>query len=78
VADFIIPDVEESLLLRLQERARKHGHTAEAEARQILTEVLQPQRGGVWEQVNAFRRRLAASGRSFSDSTDLLREDRDR
>ena len=78
MAELIIPDVEDALLLRLQERARIHGHTAETEARQILADVLEPQRGGVWEQVNALRRQLAASGRNFSDSTDLLREDRDR
>lgn len=31
-----------------------------------------------WASINAFRERLAASGRTFSDSVDLIREDRDR
>ncbi len=31
-----------------------------------------------WAGINAFRERLAASGRVFSDSTELIREDRDR
>ena len=31
-----------------------------------------------WQQVNAFRERLAKSDRTFSDSAELLREDRDR
>jgi hypothetical protein len=31
-----------------------------------------------WAAINAFRERLAASGRVFSDSTELIREDRDR
>jgi hypothetical protein len=31
-----------------------------------------------WARVNEFRGRLAASGRVFSDSTDLIREDRER
>ena len=31
-----------------------------------------------WAAVNAFRERLAASGRTFGDSTELIREDRDR
>ena len=31
-----------------------------------------------WASINAFRERLAASGRTFSDSVELIREDRDR
>jgi len=29
-----------------------------------------------WAAINAFHRRLAASGRAFTDSADLIREDR--
>ena len=78
MAELIIPNIEEAVLQLLQEEARRHGRTAEAEARSILAGVLQPRRPDVWDRVNAFRRQLAASGRTFSDSTDLLREDRDR
>jgi hypothetical protein len=31
-----------------------------------------------WQAINAFRQRLVASGRSFSDSADLICEDRNR
>ncbi|MBL8823572.1 MAG: hypothetical protein JNJ77_13365 [Planctomycetia bacterium] len=31
-----------------------------------------------WARINAFRERLAATGIKFSDSVDLIREDRDR
>lgn len=31
-----------------------------------------------WAAINAFRERLAASGRVFTDSVELIREDRDR
>lgn len=31
-----------------------------------------------WRPVNAFQEQLAASGRTFTDSTDSIREDRDR
>jgi hypothetical protein len=31
-----------------------------------------------WASINAFRERLAASGRVFTDSVELIREDRDR
>jgi hypothetical protein len=30
-----------------------------------------------WAEINAFRERLAASGRNFDDSTEYIREDRD-
>jgi plasmid stability protein len=74
----LIPDVGEALLRHLQQRASSHGRTAEAEARMILAEALQPTPPKAWAHVNAIREQLAASGRAFSDSTDLLREDRDR
>lgn len=31
-----------------------------------------------WASINAFRERLAASGRTFGDSVEQIREDRDR
>jgi len=74
----MIADVEETVLARLQERASSHGRTVEAEARAILQEVLQTPVDPRWQRVNAIRDHLAASGRTFSDSADLLREDRER
>lgn len=49
--------------------------------------VVQPKANGTsatapvadaWAAINAFRERLAASGQVFSDSAQLIREDRDR
>jgi plasmid stability protein len=74
----LIPEVEETLLIRLRERAAAHGRTPEAEAKRILLESLPPPGARVWAEVNALHDRLAATGRSFSDSAELLREDRDR
>jgi plasmid stability protein len=78
MASLLIPDVEESTLSRLRERAAAHRRTLEAEAKAMLEELLQAPPAPIWERVNAFRNRLAASGRSFGDSAELLREDRDR
>jgi plasmid stability protein len=74
----LIPEVDETLLVRLRQRAAVHGRTPEAEAKLILLESLPPPGPQVWAEVNALHDRLAASGRSFSDSAELLREDRDR
>jgi plasmid stability protein len=76
--ELVIPDVEEMVLQCLQQRASVHGRTPEAEAKVILQEVLEPKKRDAWTPVNALRKRLAVSGRRFSDSTDLVREDRER
>lgn len=78
MAELFITDVEDPILRELQERASAHGRSAEAEAREILAEALQLKKQAAWAQVNAFCDRLAASGRTFSDSTELIRENRDR
>lgn len=78
MASLLIPDVEENTLSRLHERAHAHGRTPEAEAKALLEGLLQASPAPIWDKVNAFRNRLAASGRYFSDSAELLREDRDR
>jgi plasmid stability protein len=78
MASLLIPDVEENTLSRLRERATAHGRTPEAEAKAMLEGLLQASPAAIWDRVNTFRNRLAASGRSFGDSTELLREDRDR
>jgi plasmid stability protein len=74
----LIPDVQENTLNHLRVRAAAHGRTPEAEAKAILEQSLQAPSASVWDQVNLFKERLAASNRSFSDSADLLREDRER
>jgi plasmid stability protein len=76
--ELLIPDVDEAVLNRLQERATAHGRSPQDEAKAILMEATSPRRTEAWQEVNAIRQRLAASGRTFSDSTELIREDRRR
>lgn len=78
MAELIIPDVSQALILRLSEKASRHGRAVEAEARVILEEMLLQDSESVWMEVNLFREQLAGSGRAFSDSVALLREDRER
>jgi plasmid stability protein len=72
----LIPDLDETVLTRLQARACQSGRTIEEEARAILAEAPSPD--PFWEQARRLRERLAATGRTFSDSAELIREDRDR
>jgi antitoxin FitA len=78
MAELILTDVDEEVLHQLLGRAAGHGRTPEDEAKVILSEVLQGDTPGVWAKVDAIYSRLAASRQTFSDSADLLREDRDR
>ena len=78
MAELVLTDVDDMVLHHLQERATRHGRTPAQEAKAILTEAVRGQRPDVWAPVDEIYRRLAASGQTFSDSADLLREDRDR
>lgn len=72
--DLVLSDMNETILHRLQERASRCGRTPTEEAKAILADVLQSNGLGTWTQVDAIYSRLAASGRTFSDSAGLLRE----
>ncbi|MHB1422230.1 MAG: FitA-like ribbon-helix-helix domain-containing protein [Gemmataceae bacterium] len=78
MTQLLIPDVAENLLQQLRERAARQGRSVETEARIILENALRPDPATAWTEIDAFRQRLAASGRTFSDSTELIREDRER
>jgi plasmid stability protein len=76
--ELLLTDVDDGVLEDLRQRATRHGRTPAEEATEILAEALRSKRHDVWEPVDAIYQRLAASGRTFTDSADLLREDRDR
>ena len=78
MADLVIADVDAAVLVQLAKLANRHGRTASAEAKVILSEALQTAQVDPWVGVDAIRERLAATGRTFSESADLLREDRNR
>jgi plasmid stability protein len=78
MAELVLTDVADDVFHQLQERATSHGRTPAEEAKAILSEAFHGRGQDDWAQVDAIYRRLAASGRTFSDSADLLREDRDR
>jgi plasmid stability protein len=78
MAELVLTDVEDGVLDRLQMRAARHGRTPAEEAKAILLEALRGRDAVLWVPVDAIYHRLANSGRTFSDSAELLREDRDR
>lgn len=78
MSQLVISGIEEATLEQLRQRAAAHGRPAEVEAKEILQEAVHAWRATQWAQVNAIRNELATTGQTFSDSVDLIREDRDR
>lgn len=78
MAELVLTDVDDVVINHLQERATRHGRTPAQEAKAILAEAARGQRPDVWAPVDEIYQRLSASGQTFSDGADLLRQDRDR
>jgi plasmid stability protein len=71
----LVRDVPLDVVEALKRRAAEHGRSAEAEHRIILEQSLLPGRAGFWERAAALREQT--QGKIFTDSTDLIRQDRD-
>ena len=76
MAQVVIRNIDDEAIRRLKSRAARRGVSLERELRTILTEAARADRQGFGERAAAFRRKLA--GRRHSDSTTLIRQDRDR
>jgi plasmid stability protein len=76
--ELVLTDVDDVVIHGLRERASRHGRTPAEEAKTILADALRDTNPDAWAPVDAIYQRLAASGRTFTDSADLVREDRDR
>ncbi len=78
MARLVIPDLDPGTLAQLSQRASQHGCSIETEAKNILEHAATSPPDSVWDPADAIHKQLAASGRQFSDSAVLLREDRQR
>jgi plasmid stability protein len=75
MAQLLVRDLPEALVLALKERAAANGRSAEAEHRLILEEAL---RSGRTEfRKRAARLRAGTAGRIQGESANLIRKDRD-
>jgi plasmid stability protein len=75
MAQLLVRDVPKEIVEALKRRATEHGRSAEAEHRAILEQALRPSRAGFWER--AAKLREETRGRVLTDSTELIRQDRD-
>ncbi|HEX5319979.1 MAG TPA: hypothetical protein VFW46_12530 [Stellaceae bacterium] len=76
MAQLLVRDVPPVVVEALKRRAAEHGRSAEAEHRLILEEALRVGRSEFRKQ--AAKLREETRGRVTVNSTELIREDRDR
>lgn len=76
MADLLVRHLDRSVLDRLKARARRHGRSLQSEAKLLLERAAQAE--NLDRALADLRQGRAALGRMFDDSTELIREDRDR
>ena len=76
MGQILIRGLDEGVVKRLKARAQRHGRSVQAEVRLILERAAGYTTDQAAAAAEGWRRRLA--GRTAGDSTDLVREDRER
>lgn len=77
MAQVLVRQLDGKIVDRLKKRAKEHGRSLQSEVKTILEDAV-PDYEGAWKRIAGLRKRLGKSGRTFSDSVELIREDRDR
>jgi plasmid stability protein len=78
MGDVRIRDLDTSVVLGLKARARRHGRTLQEELKTLLTEAALRPRRELAEELRRFQHELRASHGELPDSTQRIREERDR
>jgi plasmid stability protein len=77
MAQLLVRDIKPETINRLKDRAKQHNRSLQGEAKLILEEAAQKMTMEEFKaRAQKWRKRLA--GGKFSDSAELIREDRDR
>ena len=76
--NLLVRDLDKKTIDKLKRRAERHNTSLQAEAKTILEESSRLDWEEFAKRADAFREKMIKSGRTFSDSTDMVREDRDR
>lgn len=78
MAQVLVRNLKDTVVARLKRRARTRGRSLQAEVKAILEEAAQDVPEDFWKEADRIREQLKRSGRKFSDSAALIREDRDK
>ncbi len=76
MAQVLVRDLPTEVVRKLKMRARQHRRSLQEELKDILEQAAQQNAKDVQAKVNQVRKVFA--GRKFSDSSDLVRQDRAR
>jgi plasmid stability protein len=76
VSQILVRNLDDAAVERLKSRARAHGRSLQAEAKDILEQSARFDVAEARKLVDCIRRSF--EGRKFDDSTELVREDRNR
>ncbi|MEA2164414.1 MAG: antitoxin FitA [Thermoanaerobaculia bacterium] len=76
--DVLIRDLDEKTVKKLKKRAETGNRSLQAELKAILEEAAAQDWQRTWAAADRIFEELRATGRKFSDTTELLREDRER
>jgi antitoxin FitA len=76
MAQILVRDLDERVVKRLKARAERHGRSLQGEVKAILEREATRKSAGDRLKIIAEARALL-KGRTFSDSAELIREDRD-
>lgn len=74
--DVLVRNVDDKMLIRLKERAEKHGRSLQNELIHLLSTLVNDE--PMSDEATAARIRRSLRGRKFNDSAVSLREDRAR
>ncbi len=77
MAQVLVRQLDDKLVERLKKRAKEHDRSLQSEVKAILEEAV-PDYEVAWERIAKLRKALKRAGRTFSDSTPLIREARGR
>jgi antitoxin FitA len=77
MAQVLVRQLNDKVVDRLKKRAKEHGRSLQSEVKTILEDAV-PDYERAWKRIDSLRLRLKRSSRKFSNSADLIRENRDR
>jgi plasmid stability protein len=77
MAQVLVRNLNDKVVARLKKRAKTRGRSLQAEVKTILEEAAKEVPVDFWKEADRIREQLKRSGRKFSDSAALIREDRD-
>jgi antitoxin FitA len=74
--DVLVRDIDEGILMKLKDRAKENGRSLQNELTQVFRSLVEVE--PLTDEKTALKIKNSLRGRTFSDSAELLREDRSR